>query len=77
MLYNTYLHVMRTGDMYFYVWGSIPSYVPLVAFLTGKCLLVLLLPNTWIYQHVSFFAPISIPLGKCQAMFTIVLVALL
>ena len=70
-------------EMHWYVWGSTPSRVPLVAFHTGKCLLVLplslgsslLLRNTWIDRHVSLFAPVSVPTGKCHAVFTEVLVA--
>ena len=31
--------------------------------------------NTWIDRHVSFFAPVSVPMGKCHAVFTEVLVA--
>jgi hypothetical protein len=49
----------------------------------GKCLLVLplshgillLLQNTWIDQQVSFFAPVSVPSGKCHAVSTGVLLA--
>ena len=41
MLYNTYLHVMRTCNVYCYVWDPTPSCFPLVAYLTGKCLLVI------------------------------------
>ena len=72
-------------QMHWYVWGSTPSYLPLLAFLKGKCLLVLppslgsslLLRNTWIDRHVSFFAPVSVPMGKCHAVFTGVLCSLL
>src|SRR6266511_2503946 len=60
-----------------------PSCLFLVASLMGKCLLVLplshgsllLLRNTWNDRHVSFFAPVSVPSGKCHAVSTGVLLA--
>ena len=77
------VHIVCMFEMHWYVWDSTPSRVPLVAFHTGKCLLVLplslgsslLLRNTWIDRHVSFFAPVSIPTGKCHVVFTEILVA--
>src|SRR3989337_3911426 len=70
-------------EMLWYVWDPTPSCLFLVAFPTGKCLLVLplshgsllLLRNTWIDRHVSFFAPVSVPSGKCHAVSTGVLLA--
>src|SRR5215216_1233117 len=60
-----------------------PSCLFLVASLMGKCLLVLplshgsllLLRNTWDDRHMSFFAPLSVPSGKCHAVSTGVLLA--
>src|SRR5215216_5310180 len=82
-LYSTYLHVIRTCNLYCYVWDPTPSCLFLVALLMGKCLLVLplshgtllLLRNTWDDRHVSFFAPVSVPSGKCHAVSTEVLLA--
>ena len=83
MLYRTYLHVMHTCNVYCYVWDPTPNCLFLVASLMGKYLLVLplshgsllLLRNTWDDRHVSFFAPVSVPSGKCHAMLTKVLLA--
>ena len=71
------VHVMRTCNVYCYVWDPTPSSLFLVASLMGKCFLMLplshscllLLWNTWDDRHVSLFAPVSVPSSKCLVLF--------